>query len=106
MVQAMLWCAIADALREAVRRERCGASGAVPEHLAAWLQREGSEVRAAKRKPGGRRQQDYAASWLVATLPNTELPPALEHPAQPKRKPRAAPLALPAPSESAAEAGA
>jgi hypothetical protein len=82
MVQCVLWSAIADALRGAVTRRACGGNPAVREHLWGWLQREGPQVSAAKRVQGARRGQEYAASWLVATLPNTDAPPALEHPRQ------------------------
>jgi hypothetical protein len=82
MVQGVLWSAIVDALRGAVACGACGGNPAVRERLWGWLQREGPQVSAAKRVPGARRAQEYAACWLVATLPNTHAPPALEHPRQ------------------------
>jgi hypothetical protein len=96
MVQAQLWGAVADALRGAVRTGSCGGNPVVRENLWAWLQPEGPQVTAAKKVPGARQSQEYAASWIVATLPNTHLPPALGQPRQARRAimPAAAAAAL------------
>lgn len=82
MLQQLLWNTIVDALRTAVHERRVGAHPLTLDTLRRVLQREGPQVVVAKLKSRVGRQlrsMEFAASWILASRPTTQLPVCLEH---------------------------
>jgi hypothetical protein len=80
MLNAMLWTAVVDTLRTALHERRVGAHPLTRDCLRRVLQREGAQVLVAKVKaPRSKRSMQHAATFILASLPTTSLPVALEH---------------------------
>jgi hypothetical protein len=101
MLQGLLWCAIVDSLRDAVRNRRTGGDPSVRERLRVMLQAPPAAGHAAviAMAEGQREVREFGASWLIATPSNTHLPAALGHPRMRRRE-------LPAPPPAAAASAA
>jgi hypothetical protein len=105
MLQGLLWCAIVDSLRDAVRGRRTGGDPAVRERLRVMLQAPSAAGRAAElaMAEGQREVREFGASWLIATPSNTHLPAALGHPRMRRRELPAPPPAPAAAAEVVAD---